>query len=65
MNENRPLTISVPEVARQLGISKPQAYELAKQDGFPAFHIGERRIVVHAALFEAWVKEQAEKGATA
>ena len=63
MNGNA-LTISVPEMARRLGISKPKAYELARQNGFPAFHIGER-IVVHEALFEAWVKAQAEKGATA
>ena len=56
--ENK-LTISVPEVARRLGISKPTAYILARRADFPAFSIG-NRIVVYEAGFEAWVKAQAE-----
>lgn len=60
------LTISVPEAARRLGISKPSAYALARRDDFPAFHIGER-IVVYEKGLEDWVKRQAEgkKGAPA
>ena len=54
------LTISVPEAARRLGISKPSAYILAKRDDFPSFRIGER-IVVYAAGLEEWVKRQAEQ----
>lgn len=53
------LTISVPEAARRLGISKPSAYALARRADFPSFHIGER-IVVYAAGLEEWVKAQAE-----
>lgn len=59
------LTISVPEAARRLGISKPSAYALARRADFPAFHIGER-IVVYEAGLEEWVRKQAEqKGAEA
>lgn len=55
------LTISVPEMARRLGISKPSAYMLARRADFPSFRIGER-IVVYAAGLEQWVKDQAEHG---
>lgn len=58
------LTISVPEAARRLGISKVKMYEIARSEGFPAFHVGER-ILVHEKLFEQWVLERAQKGATA
>lgn len=54
------LTISVPEAARRLGISKPSAYILARRDDFPSFRIGER-IVVYEAGLEEWVKKQAEQ----
>ena len=58
------LTISVPEAARRLGISKPSAYALARRADFPAFHIGER-IVVYEAGLEEWVRNQAERKETA
>lgn len=51
--------ISVPEVARRLGISKPTAYQLARSEDFPAFLIGNRWIV-HAESFEAWVEDHAK-----
>ena len=58
------LTISVPEAARRLGISKVRMYEIARSEGFPAFRVGER-ILVHEKLFEQWVQARAQKGATA
>lgn len=61
MMENK-LTISVPEAARRLGISKPSAYALARRADFPSFRIGER-IVVYEAGLEEWVKKQAERKA--
>lgn len=54
------LTISIPEVARRLGISKPTAYTLARRADFPSFSIG-NRVLVYEAGFEAWVKAQAEQ----
>ena len=51
------LTYTVPEVARLLGINKITAYELARQEGFPAIRIG-RRIVVPKAGLERWLDRQ-------
>ena len=36
-------TLSVQELAAQLGISLPKAYELVKQPGFPVLKIGTRQ----------------------
>lgn len=52
------LTITVPEMAEQLGISHPKAYELARSSGFPSIFIG-RRIVIPKDKFREWVNEQA------
>ena len=40
--EELPLTLSVPEMAAALGISRAGAYELARTEGFPALKIGTR-----------------------
>lgn len=54
------LTISVPEAAKRLGVSKTTAYELARREDFPAFSVGNRLLVSVAGL-EKWVEAQAEK----
>ena len=51
------LTYTVPEVARLLGINVITAYELARQEGFPAIRIG-RRIVIPKTAFERWLDLQ-------
>ena len=48
----------VPEVAALLGINLPKAYELARQEGFPAIRISPRRIVIPKAAFERWLDSQ-------
>ena len=40
--EEHPLTLSVPEMAAALGISRAGAYELARTEGFSALKIGTR-----------------------
>lgn len=42
------LTMTIPEVARALGISRGLAYELAKRDELPVkvLRLGEKRLVV-------------------
>lgn len=47
-------TMSVNEVAKTLGISKPKAYELTKQVGFPVIRIG-KRIIVPVEQFMRWL----------
>ncbi len=46
MKDNERLTLSIPEVARILGISRNLAYELAKQGKIPALRLSVRRLVV-------------------
>lgn len=57
-NEKK-LCISVPEMAKQMGISRPKAYELANSKGFPAIRIG-KRIVIPCAAFADWLQKAAD-----
>ena len=47
-------TLSVQELAAQLGISLPKAYELVKQPGFAILKIG-TRILIPVDAFKAWL----------
>ena len=49
-------TISVQELANQLGISVPKAYKLTKTPGFPSIRIG-TRIIIPIDEFKRWLKE--------
>lgn len=51
------MTMTVDEMAAELNISRPTAYELVKQEHFPAFHIGQR-ILVNRAGLQHWIDEQ-------
>ena len=51
------LTLSIPETAAALGVSRPTVYNLIRREGFPAFRIGGRTVVSRPGL-EAWVQEQ-------
>ena len=48
-------TLTIQEAAQMLGVSKPKMYELAKQKGFPALHIG-KRIVISTVAFQEWMQ---------
>ena len=54
-----PLMLSVPEVAKVLGISRAGTYELVRADSFPKIRIG-NRIVVPRDKFIAWIDQQTE-----
>ena len=56
------LTLSVEEMAQTLGISRPVAYELIKQDGFPAIRVSERRIIIPIESLKAWLNNKAVNG---
>ncbi len=47
-------TMSVQDLAAQLGISLPKAYELVKESGFPAIHVG-GRILIPIDAFREWL----------
>lgn len=51
------MTMTVDEMAAELNISRPTAYELVKQEHFPAFHIGQR-ILVNRAGLQRWIDAQ-------
>ena len=52
--EELPLTLSVPEMAAALSISRAGAYELARTKGFPALKSG-TRIVIPKVKLKEWV----------
>ncbi len=54
-----PLTLSVPEVAAVLGISRAGAYELVHSATFPKVKIGKRIVVPKDKLIE-WIDAQVE-----
>ena len=55
------LTLSVPEAAETLGVSRSKMYQLVKSEGFPVLLVG-KRILVSIKGLEEWVQEQSKKG---
>ena len=49
--------LSVQELADQLGISLPKAYELTKRPDFPALRIG-TRIIIPAEELNKWLSTE-------
>ena len=49
--------MNVQELARQMGISLPKAYELVKEPGFPTIRIG-TRILIPAEGFRDWLRQK-------
>lgn len=56
---NDKLTLSVEEMAQELGISKPLAYELTRRDGFPSVRVSERRIIIPVDALRSWLNANA------
>ena len=56
--QNAPLTITVEEAGRRLGISRGLAYELVRRGEIPAIRLGCRRLVVPAGAVEAIVRQR-------
>ena len=50
-----PLILSIPEVAKILGVGSFTAYELAKQKGFPVIRLG-RKLKVPRDKLRQWVE---------
>lgn len=56
------MTLTVDELAEELNISRPTAYELVKLPDFPAFNIG-HRVLVNRAGLQRWIDRQCEQKA--
>ena len=52
-----PITLSAPQVAEVLGISRANSYTLMHSVGFPTLTIGKRMVVPKDKLL-AWMDEQ-------
>ncbi len=48
--DNKRLTLTIPEAAERLGISRNLGYEAAKDGSLPVVRIGRRLLVPRAAL---------------
>lgn len=51
------MTLTVEELTDELHISRPTAYELIKQEGFPSLRIGNRCLINRARL-QDWLDKQ-------
>lgn len=47
-------TMTVQELAAQMGISMPTAYELVKRPGFPTIRVG-TKILIPVEAFRQWL----------
>ena len=56
-----PLMLSVPDVAKVLGISRAGAYELAHSRAFPSMKVG-NRIIIPRDKFLLWIEKQCGEG---
>jgi excisionase family DNA binding protein len=59
--EELPMYMSVPAMAKLLGISESSGYELVHEKGFPAFRIG-TRIVIERDKLRAWLDKRMRGG---
>jgi excisionase family DNA binding protein len=53
------MTVSVEEMASMLGISRSVAYQLTREQGFPAIRVSERRLIIPIKSLERWLEERA------
>jgi predicted DNA-binding transcriptional regulator AlpA len=51
-------TMSADDVARELGISRSNAYQIMHSTGFPSMRVGVKRIVCYRCDFEKWVADK-------
>lgn len=47
-------TMSVQELAAEMGISLPKAYDLVKEPGFPTIRVG-TRILIPTEAYREWL----------
>lgn len=55
--DDLPLTLSAPDIACALGVSRSCAYNLLHQENFPTIKLG-RRLVVTKTKFIQWLEVQ-------
>lgn len=53
----KPMAISIPQLALQTGLSEALLYQMANQGALPGCRRVGKRFLVHSATFEDWLKE--------
>ena len=53
-------TMSVQELAAEMGISLPKAYQLVKEPGFPTIRVGSR-ILIPTEAYKEWLLRNSVK----
>jgi len=53
----QPLLLTVPQVAKKLGLSRAMVYILINREGLPVVHLG-RAVRISATSLQKWVKER-------
>ena len=59
------LTMTVPEAAKALGISRNLCYELARRGELPVIRLGEKRLVISRIALERMLEGSGNKMGTA
>jgi excisionase family DNA binding protein len=59
------LTVSVPEAARLLGISRNLAYDLVRTGELPSLRLGAKRLVISRAALERFLEKSAGRKVSA
>ena len=54
--ENSKFTLKVPELAKQLQLSLPQAYKLCRRADFPVLRLSERNIRIPVDGLRKWLE---------
>jgi excisionase family DNA binding protein len=52
------LLMTIPAVARQLGIAKGLAYQMARDGRLPTVRLGKRAVRVPLVRLQAWIAER-------
>ncbi len=55
-----PLLLSVPEVAKALGLGRTKVYELIATEGLPVIHFG-RAVRVSVVSLQRWVERREQQ----
>lgn len=58
---NQKPVMSAEDVARELGISRSNAYNIMRTRGFPSMRVGVKRIICYRKDFDRWIAEKLMK----
>ena len=57
LREHFQMTLTVPQLMKELNISKNVAYDLTREPNFPCFRLG-RKILINRELLQEWLNRR-------